>query len=198
MNIRLLFLSAAEKKILAEDAEIILSKCDKIASVERQEMRENQDFHDGTCPNCRTTKKNKPDAIVNKMREVKGTGKITGGILDITGFVNIETHPVNHCNICGNEWVKFKVKSISQTDVLRVCLNYLAAILNNSAEKKFNWKVEAIKVFDDCYAETIYKFVRKEKKHILPLTKSKLKLETLRQHYTSIFDTENKKKLEKI
>ena len=193
-----MLLSGKEKKIIEYEKQIILSRCNKIAIVEREDMRINQELHDTKCPNCKATKKESPNAIVDRIANVNGTGRISGGILDITGFVTIETHAVNHCNICGHEWFKFKTKSISETDVLRVCLNYLGAIINSpEKEKRFDWKLDAIKVFDDCSAETIYRLCSKEKKYLCSSTRNELKLSVLRRYYRSMFDTKNKKELEK-
>lgn len=197
MNARLYLLSTQQKKTLADDVENVLKKCSVIANKERDEMRENKEMHDDVCPNCRT-KKDKNN-IVNKISQVRGSGNVSSGIFfTVTGSVSINTYPVNHCNNCGNEWEKFKTKSISETDVLRVCLNYLGAILKNSDEKKREWKMDAIKVFDDCYAETIHKLCRKEKRYLHATTSSELKLFKLKRYYRSIFDNKNKRELEKI
>src|SRR5690606_36009347 len=148
---------------------------------------------------CKVSKKEKPNVIVDRIANVVGTGKITGGFFDVDGYVTIETYAVNHCTVCGNEWFKFKTKSISETQILRVCLNYLCAVLMSpEKEKKFDWKLEAIKVFEDCSAETIYRLCKKEKKYLYSSTRKGLKLSKLRRYYRSIFDTKNKRELEKI
>jgi len=199
MKIRLLFLNKKQKVKIGDERKIILSKCNKIAIVERDDMRVNQELHDTRCPNCKATKKENPNTIVDRITNVNGTGRISGGILDITGYITIETHAVNHCNNCGHEWHKFKTKSISETNVLRVCLDYLGAIINSpEKEKRFDWKLDAIKVFDDCSAETIYLFCKKEKKYLCSSTRNELKLSKLRRYYRSVFDRKNKRELEKI
>ena len=193
-----MLLSGKEKKIIEYEKQIILSRCNKIAITERDDMRINQELHDGKCPICKVSKKEKPNVIVDRIANVVGTGKITGGFFDVDGYVTIETYAVNHCTVCGNEWFKFKTKSISETQILRVCLNYLCAVLMSpEKEKKFDWKLEAIKVFDDCSAETIYQLCKKEKKYLHSLTRKELKLSKLRRYYRSMFDTKNKKELEK-
>jgi hypothetical protein len=196
MDIRLFFLSKEQKKILGEDADNVLHKCSIIADSERRDMRESQDSHDNVCPNCRIKKDT--NNIVNKIARVQGSGRVGGNLFGVSGSVSVDTHTVNHCNNCGNEWEKFETKSISQTDILRVCLNYLGNILGDPKEKNFQWKMEAIKVFDDCYAETIFFFRDKQFDYLWMSSRSKLGISRLRKYYKSIFDTKNKRKLEKI
>lgn len=197
MNIRkLLYLPTLEQKIvLATQIEHILEKCDKIASVEWREQRENQKTHDGICPKCRA----RQEYIVDKIRQVHGDGNVSGsfslGFGSVSGRMSVDTDEVNHCNKCGNEWKKFKTKYISKTEIVRVALNYLAAIIENPEEKKWDWKVEAIQVFDGCSAEAIRVLVEKNSYNIYSSTKEQLTLTTLRRYYKSVFDRENKKEL---
>ena len=202
MNIRKLFnvQSKQQKELLAADKEKILKLCSNIASKERDDMREEQKRHDEICPNCRTKKDG--NYIVNKIRETRGDGNVDGNFIwgfgNVDGHMSIKTYAVNHCNTCGNEWEKFNYKSISETDILRVCLNYLAELIKNPDNKKYSWKVEAIKVFDDSYAENIYAFRKKEGYCLWISTTETLTLSRLRKYYKSVYDTDNKKNLEKI
>ena len=184
-------------KLLQLDAGHILKNCSSIAINERNELRENQESYDGICPKCRSSK----EKIVDKIVNVQGFGNIKTkfnlGFGTLNGSVTISTVAVNHCNHCGNEWEKFKTKSISETDILRVCLNYLSDILNNSKVNMKGWKREAIQVFDGCYAETIYAFALKQKSFLHQTTLSTLTLSKLRRYYKSIYDRKLKK-LEKI
>jgi hypothetical protein len=198
MDIHLYFLNKEQKKILGDDAENVLQKCGIIASSERKDMREDQDSHDNVCPNCRVKKGDSDKNIVNKIRQTKGDGRVGGNLFGVSGSVSIDTYSVNHCNNCGNEWEKFKTKSISQTHILRVCLNYLVEIMQDPKEKDCDWKVEAIKVFDGCYAETIHHFRKENSEYIWMSTSSYLKLFRIRRYYKSIFDTKNKRVLEKL
>jgi hypothetical protein len=179
-------------ELLRMDSNYILKNCDAIASNERKELRENQEMRDGTCPVC---KAKKPD-VVNRIISVHGVGNIKGRFRFGFGYFNvstiINTVVVNHCNKCGNEWEKFKTKSISETDILRVCLNYLAEIINDPNEKKNSWKLEAIEVFEGCYAETIYAHALKQKDYLRQTTVSSLSISKLRRYYKSIYDCKAK------
>ena len=191
MNLRKKFNRPTKQQQISINADIenILTNCESVARKEREELRESQKMHDETCPNCRT-KKNSSDHIVNKIRQVQGEGKVGGdfflGFGSIDGSSSINTHAVNHCNKCGNEWEKFKDKSISRTDIARVCLNYLADVLGNG--DNYRWKIEGIKVFDGACAESIYFLMKKEKDYCWMSTESTLKLDLLRKHYKSVYD----------
>ncbi len=199
MDIRLYFLTKKQKQILGADAENVLSKCDKIAKIERDDMYEEQKRHDGICPNCRAKKTDDGSNIVNKIARVQGGGSVGGNLFGVSGSMSVDTNIVNHCNKCGNEWKKFETKAISQTNILRVCLNYLGEIFKDpTIQKKYEWKMEAISVFDDCFAETIYHFRLKESDYLWSAANTYLHLHNLRKHYKSIFDKNNKKKIEKL
>jgi hypothetical protein len=58
--------------------------------------------------------------------------------------------------------------------------------------------LEAILVFEDSYAETIYKLAQKENFYLMDSTKSELSLSHLKRYYKSVYDNDNKKELEKI
>lgn len=200
MNIRkfLHYPAKKQKELLIADSANVLKNCNKIAMAERDDMRISQEKHDGICPNCKAGKADNNNNIVNNIRKVHGNGHVGGNLFGVSGSMLIDTDVVNHCNVCGNEWEKFRTKNISETHILRVCLNYLATIIKDPNEKKFEWKVEAIQVFNDCYAETIYYHCRHEKNFLYISTPSQLKLSRLRRYYKSIFDPDNKKKLEKL
>lgn len=174
--------------IIEQDNNHILDECDKIAEDERKDLKRSQESHDYICPKCRA----KREDIVNKIRKVSGGGRVSGdfflGFGSVNGSLSIDTHAVNHCNKCGNEWEKFKSKSISRTDVLRVCLNYLADIIKKPEEKKYSWKVDAVKVFDGCSAETIRALILKESHWLRSDTNIILTLRILRRHYKSVYD----------
>lgn len=199
MNIRKALNIPNKKQLesLRIDSDHILKNCSAIANTERKELRENQEMHDGICPKCRSGKED----IVDKFANVQGFGNVKGnfnlGFGNVRGSMTINTVAVNHCNKCGNEWEKFKTKSISETDILRVCLNYLAKIINNPKEKKYSWKQEAIEVFDDCYAETIHAHVLKQSNFLHQTTVSTLSISKLRRYYKSVYGNKTKK-LEKI
>jgi hypothetical protein len=201
MNLRKIFHfpSRQQEKLLKADRENVLLKCSAIARKEREDLEEERILHDEVCPNCTAKKSVDRMNIVNNIRKVQGDGRINGNLFGVGGSMSIDTYAVNHCNKCGNEWEKFKTKSISETHILRVCLNYLAQLLANPVyHKQFDWKLETIKVFEEAYAESIFRLSQKEDKYLNPETKSKLSLSRLRKYYRSIYDGENKKNLEKI
>jgi hypothetical protein len=181
------------------DMDAILEVCSEIATKERADMRQDQEMHNGVCPNCRAKKSDNSDAIVDRISNVQGKGSVGGNAFGVSGSVLIQTSPVNHCNKCGHEWEKFKTKSISQTHILRVCLNYLGEILKDPTQKSKDWKLEAVrKAFNGCYAESIFSFVQKEWDFLYTDTCNKCTLRRLRKHYQSLYDLENNEKLEKI
>lgn len=193
MNLRklLYFPTPEQRENLLTDVKRIVEGCSSIASTEWKELKENQRTHDSRCPKC------KKSNIIDKIRHVQGTGKIGGefklGYGSINGSLDIDTTEVNHCNDCGNEWKKFKTKYISTTDIIRVALNYLGDIHSNPEKnKKKYWKHDAIKVFDDCYAEAIQVLLTKHKRYMHKSTKKILTIKKLRKEYNSVFD-ENKK-----
>ena len=196
MNIRKLFgmPSEAQEMQIKQDTELILERCAKIADVENQDQKENANSRDGQCPKCRS--KNK---IVDKITHVQGKGSAGGNLFGISGSVLIDTEAVNHCNDCGHEWKKFKIKVVMRTDILRVALNYLGQIRKDPEKnKKMSWKVEAIQVFDGCCAEAIDNLRFNNRHTIHSDIGYELKLFRLRKIYYSIYDGENKKELEKI
>lgn len=201
MNIRkrLNLPSKQQKKLLSADEKSILSKCDVIARNERKDLEETRQRHDGICPNCKVKKSDNNNNIVNKISQVRGSGSVVGNLFHTSGSMLIDTHVVNHCNACGNEWEKSREKSISETNILRVCLDYLAQLLDNPVYyKQFKWKLEAIGVFETAYAETIFMLSQKEDSYLMTSTKSQLSLSNLRRYYISVYDNGNKKELEKI
>ena len=127
---------------LVEETELIKQRCDKIASQEFKEQKENQRTHDSRCPLCRAEK----NEIVDKIKQVEGEGNVSGNLFGVMGRMKIETKPVNHCNVCGHEWFKFKTKYISKRDILRVALKYLNDLIDNPEHnKRLSWKL--IEVF---------------------------------------------------
>jgi len=199
MNIRQLLNipSKKQKLILNTDIKTILDRCDKIAKQESNEQLEAKQFHDSICPNCKERTN-----IVNKIGYVQSTNKFTSnvkfGFGSISHTVELNACEVNHCNNCGNEWLKFKTKNITKNEIIRVVFNYLAQIIENSYEKNCLWKMEAIQVFDDCCAEAIFKLKKDNDDYLYDSTNLKITMKCLRKYYKSIYDTKNKKILKKI
>jgi len=183
-----------QKDLVAVDVDIINNRCEKLAQEERNDQQEFQKSRDGQCPNCPGS----GEDIVDKIADVGGKGNVSGsfalGFGSVSGGMSINTGAVNHCNKCGNEWMKARTKSISRTAIVRVALKYLSEVLKDPEQKKRSWKMDAIKSFDDCSAESIRFFYKRNEAY----TYSKLRLSKLRRYYPSIYDGKNKKKLEKI
>jgi DNA-directed RNA polymerase subunit M/transcription elongation factor TFIIS len=185
MNLRRLFglPSKQQKALIDADMGLIMKKCAVIAKEEWQDQKNAEESHNSVCPNCHSKKD-----IVNKIRQVTGTGKYEGSIVfgfgRINGITTIDTVEVNACMKCGNEWKKFKTKYIVDKDILRVALKYLIQISENPNEKRQSWKMEAIAVFNDCYAETIHVLMIDQKKYLPKI----LTRTILRKQYKSIYE----------
>ncbi len=195
MNLLKLFNIRSAKQVigLIVETELIKQRCEVIASREYEEQKENQKTHDERCPKCRAKK----DMIVDKIEQVEGKGNVSGNLFGVSGSMEIDTNTVNHCNVCGHQWKKFKTKYVSKTDILRVTLKYLNDLIDNPEHnKRLTWKIEAIQVFDGCHAEAITMMANEEKRYVRG--KEYLRNTVLRKYYPSIFDGENKKELQKL
>lgn len=179
----------AQKAIIVEDKKVILDKCQVIARREHNEQEENRKVHDGMCPKC-----NNRMGIVDKLCFVQGKGSVEGRIIfgfgKIKGNTSIDTIAVNYCMECGNEWLKYKTKPISDTSILYVGFKYLKEIIANPKQKKREWKLETIEVFFDCTAEALYQLNK--------WTATEIELSTLRRYFRSVFDAPEDIKLEKL
>lgn len=175
-----------QKTIIDVDCDIILDKCQVIARREYNEEQENKKTYDGMCPKC-----DNHIGIVDKISFVQGKGSVEGKIVFgfgvIKGGVLIDTVEVNHCIECGNEWLKYKTKLISKTHILQVAFKYLNEIIIDPEQKKHDWKLETIQVFDGCTAEAMYR--------LNIWTATQINLYILRQYYKSVFDVSENVKL---
>jgi len=188
---KLLYLPNPEQSLrIVDEIKLIKQRIQKVGAVERKEQTENQKSRDGRCPICRTSKTDKNDKIniVDRFAMIENKSKIRGNIFKISGLLNVETKPVNHCNTCGHEWEKFRTKTITDFAITKVILDYLSDIIRKpDKNKRYSWKHEAIEVFKGCRAESVHA-VQKEYKRALryPLT-----LRQLRTKYESVFDNKN-------
>jgi len=195
MNIRRLFnfSSKMQQAIISADVTSVLEKCQVIANAEYKDQKDAQESHDNVCPNCQARK----DKIVNKISNVEGSGKVNGlfhlGYGNVNGSMSITTDEVRHCNVCGNEWKTYKLKYVSKTEISRVALKYLAAIITDPKEKQYNFKVETIKVFDDCYLETILHLVKENELYLNSSSIEVLTYKRLRYYFKSIYDKSSRK-----
>lgn len=183
MNIRkLLYLPTSEQtSIIMNDVKVIRERCKAVGDTERKEQTENQRSHNSKCPNCRASQ----DMIVDRIAAVEGNSSFKGNIFKITGHMSIETKPVYHCNKCGHEWQRFKIKTITDMAVTKVILDYLSDIIRNpNLSERYGWKHEAIEVFKDCCAEAIYEIQDEYK----PSLRHPLRMRHLRTKYKSVFN----------
>ena len=178
-----------QKKIINDDKRVIMNKCQVIARSEYNEQQENKKVHDGMCPKC-----NNRTGIVDKFTFVQGRGSVEGRIIfgfgKIKGDTSIDTVAVNYCMECGNEWLKYKTKPISDTSILRVAFKYLKEIINDPKQKKREYKVETIEVFEGSCAESLYQ--------LNVWNSTEIELSTLRRYYRSVYDKPDDVKLEKL
>jgi DNA-directed RNA polymerase subunit RPC12/RpoP len=191
---KLLYLPTVQQnREIQTDIEAIMNSCADIASREFKEQKENQLARDTRCPRCRERD------VVDKIRNVEGSGKINGdfylGFGNVSGRMKIETEAVNHCNECGHEWLKFKTKYISKTEIVRVALNYLGDYLKDPVkQQRMCWKMKAIEVFKDRSAEAIHVLTKKHWGYMRPTPRQTLKPRILRKYYPSIFKAKDRKK----
>ena len=118
-----------------------------------------------TCPACRKTD------VVNKIAETKDNKYST------------RTEPVNHCNSCGNQWVKYKITYKSDSDMISTYLSHIDDLFNEDpiygADKTFD-KLKHV------HAESLHKLVQG------PYTRSCefLTLSNLRTKFKSVYCTD--------
>jgi len=182
-------LGSSQKRIIEIHKNLILDRCQVIARREFNEEQENKKVHDGKCPKCDNRM-----GIVDKFSFVQGKGSTEGRIMfgfgTVSGAILIDTTAVNYCMECGNEWLKYKTKAISDTSILRVAFKYLKEAIENPDKKRPDWKQEAIGVFEGCCAEALHQLNKG--------TIIKINLSTLRRYYWSVFNTPEDTKLEKL
>jgi uncharacterized protein YlaI len=180
-------LNSSQKGTIETHKNEILNKCQVIARREYNEQQENKKVHDGMCPKC-----NNRIGIIDKFRFVQGKGSTEGKIIfgfgTIKGDVSIDTTAVNYCMECGNEWLKYKTKPISDTSILHVAFKYLKEAIENPDKKIPDWKQETLEIFNECCAEAL--------NQLNAFSSTNIKLSTLRRYYWSVYDPNNTSKLE--
>jgi ribosomal protein S27AE len=184
----------AQEKLYKEEMKRIEAICDKRAAKLNEENRNTVNQIDNTCPNCGAK-----NDIVNKIRRVKGEGSVGGNLFGVSGSISIDTDEVSHCNKCGNEWKKAKFHYNWGDDVLQEALNYLSDLIEDPKNLEYSWKIKEAKLFDGCYAETVYWLGDKCSNKVYMSTNATLTMRTLRKYYKSVYDLpENMKKLQKL
>lgn len=179
---KLLYLPSPDQSLtMIDEVKVVQQRCSKMAATERKEQTENQKSRDNRCPKCRAM----TDKIVDRFAMVEGVSNIRGHIFRMVGRIGVETKPVNHCTVCGHEWEKFRTKTITELAITKVILDYLSDIIRNpERNKRYSWKHEAVEVFKNCHAESIYALQKEYK----PSLRYPLTLRQLRTKFKSIFD----------
>ena len=176
--------SKKQKKIIKNDIVRILDRCDKISNEKYVEQKEAKESHDGICPKCR----HKKEHIVTKIISYNVENKISADVrlfnLKLKNDINGSFYEINHCNNCGNEWIKYKTKYVDKTRILNVALRYLSEILENPDQNIPSFKIETIKVFDDCTVESIYELYKKSKME----SYFKIKPSQLKRNYKTVLN----------
>jgi formate dehydrogenase maturation protein FdhE len=157
----LLIVNNEKQIIISGETSMIDIRAEYIVEIELKDQKEAQLNHDKICPICQGTKK-----IVDKIRDVNSMIETPKSLFNSNPILHIKTDAINHCNLCGHEWKKYKVMCISKTDVIRQGLDYLIEILNDETHERFSWKKNTISIFDDCHIDTIYKLYKQHKSHV--------------------------------
>jgi transcription elongation factor Elf1 len=142
---------------------------------ERQTERERNSI----CPHC-----GKKD-IVNKITRVRGEGSVSGNLFGFSGDSNTDTNEVNHCNNCGNQWYKYKIKYFYKKDILADWVNNLWYYF----EKKYDWGCidNTLRLLNDFHAESIWKIAKSVSGKVYDSTNSNLTLKLLKTKFKSIW-----------
>jgi hypothetical protein len=138
---------AAEKEIelanllrLKQDYNDTLSLLNKKIDMESVEnskrAKKSADITNGTCSKC------KSKIFVDKISKLKGqvNGSMYGSSSIFGGYTSgylrgsIDTHEINKCNDCGNEWKKVKSYDLDYTPSLDRRIHQVIYILNNFHE----------------------------------------------------------------
>jgi hypothetical protein len=189
-------LSPEQTALLAADLEVVNKRCKEIADAHYTREEKWQESHDNTCPNCNSKK----GEIVNKIRQVQGSGSVDGsfssglfyGSGSVHGSMKIDTFGVNHCNNCGNEWKKYNKDFKSPRQVAQDGVKYVSRLIQDPAEYK--WAKDLAKVFEGCYVETVVHFAEENRYSLMDSDINALSFNNLNKYYKSIWDDPNIKK----
>jgi len=192
MTIRKFFniFSKKESELIQLDIELILNRSKIIMNMENNEQQQYKKYYDNTCPNCNNSNSK---TIVNKIISQQNNVYINFALYnDVDKFNNINKSnfiEINHCNACGNEWFKFKTKTLNVSTIITVLLKYIAYNIEHPNDDILDWKKEIIQqVFDGCHAESIYRLKKQHVKYLPPHINNILSLYNLRKLYKSVFD----------
>ncbi len=189
-------LSPEQIALIDADVVIVNERCKKIADARNESEDKWQKNSDEKCPNCDAKK----DSIVNKIRQVQGSGSgnVGGNLFGVYGSssISIDTASVNHCNSCGNEWKKFKKDFKSTREVVQDGIKYTARLIQDPVEYK--WAKDFARIFDGCYVETILRFAKENEYSLYTDDKETLCFTTLQNYFKSVWDDPNIKRELKI
>lgn len=186
-------LSPEQVTLLAADEAVVLQRAKEIADAHYKRENEYEERHNNTCPKCSAKK----GEIVNKIRQVQGSGSVDGdfssnlfyGYGSVRGSMKIDTFGVNHCNNCGNEWKKYNKDFKSTNEVARDGIKYVARFIQDPVEYK--WAKNYAIIFKECYVETILKFVEENRYGLFSSDEETLCFSTLNKYFKSIWDDPN-------
>jgi DNA-directed RNA polymerase subunit M/transcription elongation factor TFIIS len=189
--------SVVQMALISADEAVVKERAKVIADAHYKREDDWEKSCNNTCPNCGA----KRGDIVNKIREVhgSGSGNVSGNLFGVYGSssMSIGTDGVNHCNKCGNEWKKYKRDFKSSSQPPRDGVKYVARIIRDPEEYK--WAIDYTEIFNGCYVETILKFAEDCTYDLMDDDKEVLCFSELNKYYKSVWDDPNvPKKLLKL
>lgn len=94
-------------------------------------------------------------STVDKIRQTKGSGYVSGNLFGVYGSSSVDTYAVNHCSKCGHEWTKQKYHYQSDKEIAASMVWNINYYIDNS----HSWNKSDFNLFKDFHAETIRKIV---------------------------------------
>jgi len=184
-------LNEAERKKVQDDFQKLIIFAEDISNQANIKSRQYIDNENTTCPHCGTK-----TIIVDKIRNVTGSGKVSGsfsfGTGSISGSSSTKTEAVNHCNTCGDEWKKTKSEYTDKWKIIVKWIWHIAMYV----EEKYSFGLDSITLLQQklFYAETIYSVFDDasgvqalERENI---NKERLSLSQLREFFPSVYDSQ--------
>lgn len=188
MNLRKYFNhpNASQKKMISDGADMLISLANERSAELNRQKSASVKNHNSICPMC------KKSSIVNKIAQVQGSGSVSGSFGPFGGGLygssSIDTNEVNHCNDCGNQWKKEKMKYIWEMAVVSTWIDDI----NTSQDKEYEFAKRTLKMLKEkeIPAESIWKLFIMESVYdrCYYSTREELTLGYLREHFKSVYD----------
>ena len=179
-------LTVKQKAVIEKQYYKLEQKYEDEATHIRNKNDEYADRANKECPKC-GSKKN----IIDKIAHVQGSGKVSGdfslGFGSIRGSSNVDTSAVNHCSVCGHEWVKDIPTRKYAGDLISHNLDMLGYIFDDN-EWSQKYTVVYVEKFSEYYAETIQYAYKENSYRCAPSTEDQLTLKNLKKHFKSVRD----------